>query len=143
MSVEEVDMSVPVVTASGGEPRDAEPAASEVVALASAAVRARRRPALTRRSRERRERDYDNALKRIAKRLAAELAGDVPERRLGERLRVRAYTEVVALASVLRDDCRREARRARQALIWSVTFGLAALAATGVAIYLAGGGVPR
>lgn len=136
MGVEEVDMSVPVVTASGGEPGGGDAAPSETLALAVAAVRERRRLALTRRARDRRERDYDNALKRIAKRVAAELAGDVPERRLGERLRVRAYAEVVALASVLRDDRRREADRARRLLLWAVACAAAALAAGGAAIYL-------
>lgn len=142
MGLEEVDMAVPVLTASGGDARDAAPENSQVSVLAADAIQARRRPALTRRGRERRERDYDNALKRIAKRLAAELASDVPERRLGERLRVRAYAEVVELASVLRDDCRREARRARQARMWSVGLGMAALAASGAAIYLAVWGMP-
>lgn len=122
MGVEEVDMAVPV-EAAWREPGQGPTASTSAPLLAAelrAVLQARRGPALTARQRARRDRDVEGACKRMAKRLASELAGQTAERQLAESLRIRTYTEVLGLTAVLREAWSREASRASALLRWSL-----------------------
>ena len=122
MGVEEVDMAVPV-EASWRHPRNG-PAAGRSAPLLAEELRdvlqARRRPTLTARQRARRERDLESACKRLAKRLASDLAGQTAERQLAETLRIRTYTEVLGMTTVLREAWSREASRTSALLRWNL-----------------------
>lgn len=125
MNVEEVDMAVPVEgdwhkRDDGGHSVSSGSTLAEELRVAA---QARRRLAFTARQRARRERDFEVVSKRLAKRLASQLAGRVSDRQAAETLRVRTYTEIVSLMSVMREDRLRETRRARSLLRCAVASG--------------------
>lgn len=122
MGVEEVDMAVPV-DGSWREPGTSAADAGAASLLAEelrSVVQGRRRPTLTARQRARRARDVEGACKRLAKRLASELAGKAPDRQLAETLRLRTYAEVLGMLTVLRNEWSHEAQRAGALLRWSL-----------------------
>lgn len=139
-------MAVPVAAIQSGQERDRGQAASaanrEAVASAvHAAVRARRRLALTQRRRAIQLSEFDSTMKRLIKQIAVEIAAGVDDRHARAEMRVRLYAAVAALVGALIDDHRATGLRTRRWRNWSLAAGcsVCCLLGTLVGIWLAGG----
>lgn len=120
MAVEEIDMAVPVSgwqepaaipDLSGAPPAQAAPRSSIVDQVRAAVVR-RRRFAVGARQRRRRWGEFDQRLRVLVKRAAADATQHVDDRQVRGDVRVQVYAAMAGLIGVLVADHRATQRRA-------------------------------
>lgn len=106
----------------------------QLIESTRAATRARRKLAVSERQRARRARDFENAMKLIAKRIAADSVGGVRDRDTRHAARADIYRYVTATVGVLSEDHSRERNRSFGFLVWALTTTAVACGAVAICV---------